>query len=129
MIDRTCGIIPGGIMKRLVALVGLVGLFSSFSFAGNDAVGPRFFCRSNDNVKVVRIKPAAFGNRMQAEVLHNGSLYQILPCEMYANDMMYYCSDNDPSAARVFTISQDGMTGLYEGTRETREFSCRQVSR
>ncbi len=141
-------------MRQFVAIIGLLSLFANFSMASiggggcgsggcgggagggssgggggggsGGAIGPRFLCRSDDQVKMVRIKPAAFGQRMQAELSHNGSIYQILPCEMDVNDALYYCTDGDMVAPRIFTLGYD-YRGHYEGTRETRDFGCREV--
>ncbi len=108
-------------MKKIMVVLSLG--FLAANIASASTPGPRAFCRSDDRVKVVRVKPAAFGNKMQAEVMHEGVLQYILKCE-YNPDYLYYCTDGE-LVPRVFTLQHDGITGLYEGSRETRDLTCR----
>ncbi len=110
-------------MKKIMVVLSLG--FLAANIASADAMsGPKAYCRSDDGKKVVRVKPTAFGNDMQAEVYHKGAIQYILKCE-FSDDYLYYCTDGDLAIPRVFTLQHDGETGLYEGNRQTTPLNCR----
>ncbi len=115
-------------MKNIIVFFGLTALAANIASANmapaNGASDPRAYCRSDDGKKVVRVHPAAFGDKMQAEVSHKGALQYILKCE-YNEDYLYYCTDGDNDTPRVFTLELDGRTGIYEGNRQTTHLNCR----
>lgn len=110
-------------MKKIFALVGLTALLAQASLADH-MTGPRAYCRSTDGVKSVRVERGPFG-KMQAKVYHNGTIHQVLSC-VYNTDVLYRCQDEN-DVPRVFTLLHDGVTGLYEGTHESREMECRLI--
>ncbi|MCA9506817.1 MAG: hypothetical protein KC505_00165 [Myxococcales bacterium] len=112
-------------MKKMITIMSLVALCAQSGLATSMSK-PRAYCRSYDGAKSVRVEPSPFGGKMQAKIYHHGTIHQILKCEDNT-DVLYRCMDEN-AVPRIFTLQYDGVTGLYEGTHESREMECRLIN-